>query len=401
VPLDPAVRDTFPWRDSLGAAIRALDQAPRDMDFPAVRAQVQAVAMGHAVDGLKRAQLGGASVSDFAHFDRVEGVALGLGATLRGPNDATVLRVRGGAATAATLVTGGAQLAVRRGPWTWSLGGSREVRDLGDEPVISGVVNSLSAQETGADFGDYFLATGGRGGATLALGVRATLEATAGWERVGPLATHARWARGAFTEPDPAVGNGAWTVAGLALRSQAPPFTAAAGVSGLLEVEGGAGSSAYLRAYGQLRWQAPVGSGWVVARTSAGAATPDLPAYRAFVLGGRGTLLGEGFRAYAGRASWWGSLEWRVPVGVPEIPLGSFAGTGRTLTLIPFAAAGWAGGLPPAELPLGAPSRGLRPVVGLGVGWLHDLVRFDAGYGLRTGRLGASVDVSRDWWGIL
>ncbi len=403
VVLDPAVRDTFPWRDSIGAAIRALAQAPRDMDFAAVRAQVQAVAMGHAVDGLRRAQLGGASISDFAHFDRVEGVALGLGATLRAANDATVLRVRGGAATATTLFTGGAQLAVRRGVWTWSVGGAREVRDLGDEPVISRVVNSLAAQEAGADFGDYFLATGGRVGATLALGGggRTTLEASAGWERIGSLATHASWARGAFTDPNPPVGSGQWSVASLTLRRQAPAFTMAPGVSGRVLLEGGSGTSAYLRAYGQLRWQAPLGSGWVVARTSAGAATPDLPAYRAFELGGRGTLLGEGFRAWAGRASWWGSLEWRVPVGIPEIPLGSFAGTGRTLTLIPFAAAGWAGGLPPARLPLGAPSPGVRPVVGLGFGWLHDLVRLDVGWALKTGRVGASLDVSRDFWEIL
>ncbi len=80
-----------------------------------------------------------------------------------------------------------------------------------------------------------------------------------------------------------------------------------------------------------------------MARASAGAATRDLPAYRAFVLGGRGTLLGEGFRAYGGRETAWGSLDLRLPVGVPEVPLGSFAGTGRTLTLIPFVAAGWVG----------------------------------------------------------
>jgi hypothetical protein len=97
------------------------------------------------LDGLRRAQFGGASVSDFAHFDRVEGLALGLGTTIRSGNDATVLRLRAGTATATTLVTGGADLAARRGAWTWRLDASRAVRDLGDEPVISGVVNSLLA----------------------------------------------------------------------------------------------------------------------------------------------------------------------------------------------------------------------------------------------------------------
>jgi hypothetical protein len=398
--LPPEVRDTFPWKDSIGADIRALADAPRDLDFDAVRSQVAAVAAGHAIDGLKRVQLGGQSVSDFAHFNRVEGVALGAGLTLRAANDARVLRLRAGAATATPLAVGGAQLAVRRGAWTWSLGGARAVRDLGDEPVISGVVNSLSAQETGGDFGDYYLATGGTGGASVALGGRTTLEASAGWERVGSLATHATWARGTFA-PNPSVGSGSWTLARLVLRRQAPAFTMVRGLSGRLEVEGGAGTSRYARAYASLRWQAPAGGGWLVARTTAGGGTHDLPAQRAFVLGGLGTLPGEAFRAYAGRASWWAALEWRIPVAVPEIPLGSFAGTGRSLTLIPFAAAGWVGAGHPAALALGVPSRGVRPVVGLGFGWLHDLIRCDVGYGLRTGRLGASVDVNREFWGIL
>jgi hypothetical protein len=399
VATSPEVRDSFPWPKPLDAEIRDVAQAPRLEDFAAVRAQVEAVAMGHAIDGLRRAQLGGAALSDFAHFNRVQGLALGVGATLRSGNDATSLRIAGGAATATTLFTGAAQLSARQGAWTWRLSGERAVRDLGDVQVISGVVNSLAAQETGADFGDYFLATGGKGGAILALSGRTSLQLEAGWERIGSLATHAGWARGSFSRPNPSVGAGDWSRARLSLRRLAPSFTTVRNLSGKLEVEGGSGRGRYLRSYGEFRWQVPAGSGWLVARASAGAATRDLPAYRAFVLGGRGTLLGEGFRAYAGRASAWASLDLRLPVAVPELPLGSFAGTGRTLTVIPFVAAGWVG--EPVTPSLGVPTRGVRPVAGLGLEWFHDLVRFDAGYGLRTGRFGVSVDVSRDFWDIL
>ncbi len=399
IPEAPQVRDSFPWPDSIGAAIRDVAQSPRIEDFAAVRAQVRAVAMGHAIDGLRRVQLGGASLSDFAHFNRVEGLALGIGATLRGSNDATRLRLKGGAATATTLISGGAELSARRGAWTWLLSGERAVRDLGDMQVISGVVNSLSAQETGADFGDYFLATGGQGGASLALSGRSAIQLGVGWERITSLATHSGWARGSFSRPNPSVGAGDWSSIRLSLRRLAPSFTTVRSLSGRLELEGGTGTSSYLRSYGELRWQVPAGSGWLVVRASAGAATRDLPAYRAFVLGGRGTLLGERFRAYAGRELAWGSLDLRLPVGVPELPLGSFAGTGRTLTVIPFVAAGWVGQAVTPQL--GAPSPGLRPVVGLGFGWLHDLLRFDFGYGLRTGKVGAAVDISRDFWDIL
>ena len=394
----PAVRDSFPWTDSLGAAIKEFAEPARLEDFAAVRAQVEEVAAGHVLDGLRRAQFGGSSVSDFAHFDRVEGLALGLGTTVRSGNDATVLRLRAGAATATTLVSGGVGLAARRGAWTWRLEAARAVRDLGDEPVISGVVNSLLAQEAGTDYGDYYLATGGEGSATLALGGRTSFAVAAGWERIDSLAVHARWARGAFSRPNVAVTPGSWSRLRLSLRRLQPAFTTVRSFSGKLEVEAGLNDT-YLRAYGDLRWQVPAGSGWIVARGSAGAGSAGLPDHRAFVLGGRGTLLGEGYRALVGRQAAWASLEFRLPVAVPEIPLGSYAGTGRTATLIPFIAAGWAGG---AILPaLGAPSRGVRPVVGLGFGWLRDLIRVDVGYGLRTGRFGASFDVTRDFWEIL
>ncbi len=398
IPAPLAQRAQYRWPDSLGAAIQGVAVAPGMRDLAAIRARVEAVAMGHAINGLKQTQLFGAAVSDFAHYDRVEGLALGTGLTLRGGNDANVLRLNAGAATATTLFTGGLDLEARRGTWTWRVDARRAVRDLGDVPVISGVMNSLSAQETGADFGDYYLATGGTAGGTLDLGGRATLGASLGWERIGSLATHARWARGTFG-PNPSVGGGQWTLARVTLSSPSPSFTMVPGFSGRVDLEGGAGSSAYLRAFSDASWHVPVGHAWLVARASAGAGTRDLPAHRAFVLGGRGTLLGEGFRAYAGRVSLWGSLEARLPVPIPELSLGSFAGTGPTLTLIPFAAAGWVG--EPTPLLLGGPSRGVRPVVGLGVAWFHDLVRLDAGWGLATHRLGWAVDVTREFWSIL
>jgi hypothetical protein len=392
------VIDSFPWTDSLGVAIKDFAEPARLEDFASVRAQIREVAAGHVLDGLRRAQFGGSSVSDFARFDRVEGLHLGIGTTFRSGNDADVLRLRGGTATATTLVTGGADLSIRRGAWTWRLDAARAVRDLGDEPVISGAVNSLLAQEAGTDYGDYYLATGGEGGAALALGGRTTFSVGARWEHIDSLAVHARWARGAFSRPNVGVTPGDWTTLRLSLRRLPPSFTTVRSFSGRLEAEGGLDHT-YWRAYGDLRWQVPALGGWLVARAAAGAGSPGLPDHRAFVLGGRGTLLGESFRSLVGRQEAWASLELRLPVAVPEISLGSYAGTGRAATLIPFVAAGWTGG---AILPsLGAPSRGVRPVVGLGLGWLHDLLRLDVGYGLETGRFGASLDVSRDFWEIL
>jgi hypothetical protein len=396
----PEVRDSFPWTDSLEAEVRDVARPARLADLDAVRAEAASVAEGHVLTGLQRAQLGGASVSEFVHVDRAEGLALGVGGVLRSGDLATEFRGRAGAATATTLFTGGLALRIRRGAWTWGLAGYRDVRDMGDAPVIARAVNSLLAQETGSDFGDYYLATGGEGGVTRALGGRTALALTAGVARIDSLPVRATWARGAYRRPAPQVAEGSWTYARLGLRRQASSFAMVREFTGHAELEAaGLGAARYVRGYAEGRWQVPAGAGWLVLRASAGAATRDLPAHRAFVLGGRGTLVGEGFRALSGRQAAWLSADLRIPAGVPEIPLGSLAGTGRTATLVPFIAAGWTGG-GIAGAP-GAPARGVRPVVGLGLEWPHDLLRIDVGVSPRTGTVGVAVDVSRAFWDIL
>lgn len=395
-----AVRDSFPWTDSLETEVRDVARPARLADLDAVRAEAASVAEGHILTGLRRAQFGGASVSDFLHVDRVEGLALGMGGVLRSADAETMLRVRAGAATATTLFTGGVSVRARRGAWTAGLAGYRDVRDMGDALVIARAVNSLLAQETGSDFGDYYLATGGEASVSRALGGRTALALTAGAARVGSLPVRAAWARGAYRRPSPQVTEGTWTYGRLALRRQASSFAMVREFTGRAELEAAAlGAARYARGYAEGRWQIPAGQGWVVLRGSAGAATRDLPTHRAFVLGGRGTLVGEGFRALSGRLAVWVSADLRLPVGVPEIPLGSLAGTGRTATLVPFVAAGWTGGAV-AGAP-GAPARGIRPVVGLGLEWPHDLLRIDVGVSPRTGSVGLAVDVSRAFWDIL
>ncbi|HUR93526.1 MAG TPA: hypothetical protein VMY76_03010, partial [Gemmatimonadales bacterium] len=147
------------------------------------------------------------------------------------------------------------------------------------------------------------------------------------------------------------------------------------------------------------RWLTTLAGRELVARTYLGIGTAGLPPHRSFVLGGRGTLVGEPFRAYGGREVALGQIEWRVEVPVPAISLGSFASTGRTIILAPFVAAG-ATGRPIAGLPW-TETDGLRPVVGVAVEWFMRLIRIEAGVGLRDGGFGLTIDVNRDWWGLL
>jgi hypothetical protein len=92
-------------------------------------------------------------------------------------------------------------------------------------------------------------------------------------------------------------------------------------------------------------------------------------------------------------------LELRFTVPVPPFPLGSFASTGRIMTVAPFLAAG-ASGRPIAGLPWAA-TDGVRPVVGVALEWFMRLIRVEAGMGLRDGNFGLTVDINRDWWGLL
>jgi hypothetical protein len=65
----------------------------------------------------------------------------------------------------------------------------------------------------------------------------------------------------------------------------------------------------------------------------------------------------------------------------------------------PFLAAGAAGrpfdGVPWTD------SDGVRPVAGVALEWFMRLIRVEAGVGLRDGHVGVTVDVNRDWWGLL
>jgi hypothetical protein len=147
------------------------------------------------------------------------------------------------------------------------------------------------------------------------------------------------------------------------------------------------------------RWRMSTGKGDLWSQLDLGVGSDELPAYRSFVMGGRGTLVGEPFRAFGGRTSALARVEWRLSVPVPALALGSFASTGRVMTLAPFLAGGYTS-RPYPDLPW-TESGGVRPVAGLALEWFMRLVRLEAGVGLRDGDLGVTIDINRDWWGLL
>jgi hypothetical protein len=385
------------WDQPLEQAIADVAAPINAQDMDALRVQVERIAGSRALGGLPSSRLATGSLSDLARVNRVQGLALGFGGVV-GIGGRVSVRPHIGYGTSDHRVTGGLALQAGTGATQVSLGAERRIRDLADLQVISPAVNSLLAQEAGDDYGDYVLLNAATAGVRHRLGGRTSVELQLALEESRSVGVSSSPANGTY-RPNPGLGAGTLRIARAALERASGGMAVERDFQGRVALEAGEGDGEYFRAAADARWLTGAGPGRLLTRFHGGVGTGRLPAYRSFFLGGRGTLLGEPFRAYGGRTMALGHAEWRFEVPVPAQPLGSFASTGRHLTLAPFLAAGWTDrplpGLPWAK------SGGIRPVAGLAAEWLMGLLRFEVGVGLRSGDVGFSVDVNRDWWGIL
>jgi hypothetical protein len=385
------------WSGPLEQAIADVAAPINAQDMEALRVQVERIAGSRALGGLPSSRLATGSLSDLARVNRVQGLALGFGGVI-GIGGRVSVRPQIGYGTSDHRVTGGLTLLAGTGATQVSLGAERRIRDFTDLQIISPAVNSLLSQEAGDDYGDYVLLNAATAGVRHRLDGRTSVELQLALEESQSVGVSSSPANGTY-RPNPGLGAGTFRIARVTLERASGGMAVERDFQGRVALEAGEGDGQYLRGVADARWLTGAGPGRLLTRVHAGAGTSRLPAYRSFVLGGRGTLLGEPFRAYGGRTMALAHAEWRFEVPVPAFPLGSFAGTGRHLTLAPFLAAGWTdrplGGLPWAE------TGGIRPVAGLAAEWLMGLLRFEVGVGLRSGEVGVSVDVNRDWWGIM
>src|SRR5205823_6047713 len=290
----------------------------------------------------------------------------GAGVVVRGGGERRELRLRGSYGLADRRGKGALSAVEREGRGALELSAYREVRDVGDWPVIAPLQNSLSAQEFGHDYGDYFVARGARLTYRYGVGVRGEWRVAAGRESFQSLAVAASPANGSFP-PNPALGGPGVDLVQLAFERRSEGFAVRRDlhVETLLEAGRQDGGDSYVRLSGAGHLLLPVGSTRLLIRAQGGAASARLPAHRAFVLGGRGTLLGDPFRVWGGRRMGLVHVEWRVPAPFPALGVGPYARTPRTVTLAPYVAVGWADD-PVAGTPW-MPTTGARTTLGLGV----------------------------------
>ena len=347
-------------------------------------------------------------MSDLIRVNRVQGLALGVGAGLR-LDSGYELRGSLGYGLSDHRITAGLLAGVARGTNEWSLQVRRTIRDFGDEPVVSGAINSLLAQEAAIDLGSYLL------GEELGIGLRRRLDPrwsmdlALRFERSSSVKTTATPARGAY-QPNPSLGSGSYAQARAVFALAPRGSVDRADLRAFVAVEAGAGATGYIRVAFRSDGSIPIPTGHLRLRTILGAASAGLPKARSFAIGGRGTLPGETFRAYGGRLVAASQLEWRIGIPVPAVGLGPFATTGRRAVLAPFAGIGWAGG--EIEDVDWRSSRGARPVIGVALELLQNLLRMEIATVLRDRDLlvdgqhprrkfRLTIDIAPEWWPIL
>src|SRR2546430_1001118 len=285
-----------------------------------VRAEAEQIAGRRALTGLRASRRGVRSLSDLVHANRVEGLAAGAGVVLRGGGERRELRLRTSYGFGDRRGKGAVTVVERRGRGALDVSAYRDVRDVGDWPVIARLQNSFAAQEFGHDYGDYYLAQGARLTYRHGVGVRGEWRAAASRESFRSLAVAATPANGSF-RPNPALGGPAVDLLQLAVERRSEGVAVRHGLHVETKLEAGRedGGGPDLRLSGAGHVLLPVGATRLLIRAQGGGASARLPARRAFVLGGRGTLLGDPFHVWGGRRIGLVHVEWRVPLPVPSL----------------------------------------------------------------------------------
>jgi hypothetical protein len=386
------------WSEPLEQAIADVAQPVNQHDMAALRGEVERLAGSRALGGLSSRRLAAGSISDLVRVNRVQGLTLGFGGIVGLKGTRLQLRPTISYGTADHRLAGSLTAGWSIGATGLSLAASRRVVDFSDLPVIAPLLNSVLSQEAGQDHGDYVLLHAVEFGVRRQLGGRTSLGLSLAIEESRSVATDATPADGSY-RVNPPLGSGTHRVARLSLERASGGIAVRQDLQGRLALEFGDGPGDYVRATASGRWLAGLGGTTILSRLYVGAGSDRLPPHRGFAIGGRGTLVGEPFRAYGGRSVALAHLEWRLEVPAPVLKLGSFASTGRRMVLAPFVSAGYAA-QPLPGLPWSR-TGGIRPVAGVALEWFMRLLRVEAGLGLRDGGLGVTVDINRDWWGLL
>lgn len=403
-PASERAQHPFPFTgrvlDSLPPDVRAVT----DEDVQKVQEEARALVRAHALARSRSFALSARRISDFARFNRVEGLALGTGFAQRlGSGVAAAASGRYGFSDEEFKGRGALEYRTGAGS-SLILAAERQYRDVSDEQETSLVRNTIAAQEFGSDYTDtYDVRSLSLSGSLARLGWRPSFELA--WERHEALAVHAQPANGRFEPTIPAalLRENRLTLAldrSAKLTFGGYELAAHIAVSGIRrEKWDGSLGGDFLRPSLTLDLQKPVGSSRILFHTTASGilSNDPLPAQHLVYLGGPTSGPGYGFHEFVGRGGVSQRVEYRFLAPFFPIPLGRFGKAPGSITLAPFANAVWID----RSAPFKAARQGWYPSLGLGALTIFDVLRLDVARGLRGGRWTFSVDVGRDFWSVL
>lgn len=352
-----------------------------------VRSQVSQIVGNNIVSGLRPLRLHFDAVSDVASYNRAEGFRVGGGLAFR-PEKELLVRTWGGYALGQQRPSGSLAASTGSGrvlpqlDLYWD-----ELGDIGGYPGAEKVLNTISALSGNEDFIDPFF----RRGATLTLfGDRPTAASIAfAWEEhrsannvVDDDPTDDRF-RPVLSVDEGSLG---------AIRIQVPTLIPWGGRAQFLGELGRLENRTYTSIAGEARWEiGGLNRPWHArADLAGGFITHQAPVQSLYLLGGRNTLPGHGYRAFAGHRYWMLRIEGTQAILSPHLGVRFIGALGSTFLNSRQLPSDW----------IVRDSRGVRASVGLGLSLGWDALRLDVAHGIRGGGWEAVISVDeqfREW----
>lgn len=407
VSLPPDRLRAYPFTGSVIDAIPGDVRLSENDDVRRVQDEARELVRADALARVERTALSVPTVSDIVRMNRVEGIAVGGGLT-RSLGNGFSAGVRASYGTSDHAFKESVTAAWRRASGAGiTVAAHDDFRSAGDVREVSGVRNSIAAQEFGADMTDEYRSRG------FTLGIDAGDRLGARWsltlarDQQSPLAVHAKPVSGSFQPAFAADSVTEWRAALQAFHARSDaPFGSTLQLGGSLSVarshfDGAAraGPSTWTgRISAEAQIERPFGEDRLVLSTTAATVLgAGAPAQDLVYFGGPMTGPGYGYHEFDGDAGVSQRVEWRHPAWTIPIPLGRFGPLRMPVTLAPFGQAIWT----ETGRPNQAAAAGWHESVGLGVLSFFDVLRFDVARGLRNGRWMFALDFTRDFWRIL
>jgi hypothetical protein len=391
-----AQREAFAFEREIDAE-RRLEGIGRPLQMDELRREARTLMREQALSGLPRNRLYLAGASDLFRYNRAEGAAVGIGATLT-PAARVPLRVHGGWAFGPEL----AQLRLESEPRLAIASPSvslflNQPRDLGVGPAASGAINTLSSLFAGRDYRDLFRASGAALSYHPRLARHTTGEAGVRFESHRSLELSEERSLLTDTEFRPVreIDDGDYLGGWVALSRSGvwgdrSWWAEVRADGGQLSAEG----ERFTFVRPRLRMNAEQQWGWrestMSLEAAGGFSAGELPRQSLYLIGGRGTVAGHGFREYGGGAFGTAGLTASTELYRPWL-------RGHLL-----AEAGWAGGEAGREALArwgGQPTGSVLTGVGGGFGIFYDLLRINTARGLGPdGRWEFWIEARRGFW---